>query len=132
MPKKLFLLVSMFAITCGTLITYLSPSALAVTCSDRENCPCESGDNPATSGCIPNSQYSNGEVVLPTDYPEKTPEETVENPDEPTSDGAEDSSFRLEDWFDAEKWPVYLSLGAIIVTFLLIVIINIIGRKKRH
>lgn len=59
---------------------------------------------------------------------------SIAQPDKPTGEvetniGDEESA---EEATEPEMWPVYISLGALGATLLLIIIINLVGRKSRQ
>lgn len=56
-----------------------------------------------------------------TDYPEESTDEVI-NVEEDVTVGED---------FSTSDWPVYLSLGAICITLLLIIIMNIASHRKK-
>lgn len=103
---------TLFIITL-TVAALFSNSAFAEEDEDFEVAPISE-----TAETAPIADNKAPEVV---DYPEE-----VITPSDEASDDTESAGETF--W---EQWPVYLSLGAIVITFLLIIIINLAGRKKR-
>ncbi len=105
MNKKIIfgVIISIFALNCG-----LNTSASALDCVE----PCPDVEGSVWAGSPEYSDEEDGIVTTSDDVSIKEVDlETEEVEEEPP------------------MWPVYLSLGAIGVTFLLVIIISLTGRK---
>ncbi len=81
------------------------------------------------------------EGIMPLDNCEGTDSTNCESadgsiaqPDKPTGEieADADDEESTEEATEPEMWPVYVSLGSLGAAFLLIIIINLVGRKSRQ
>jgi len=148
-PQALFFAL-VLSFGCG-LLTALPVSAIEETVNEEI---IVSGDEDPSTGTT--EVYSEEEAVM-TEESETT---TIENCDPTTDENCQTSTERYdtelenaldeglanepevicasddeEDCEDAETepalWPLYISLGAIAITIVVIVVLNLIGRRKR-
>lgn len=138
----------------GTLVlgVWTAPAHAVVECPTGEiaetieECPAESNTNStdADAGIMPinlecdeatdpNCQTSSGSVAQPEKptgtpiLPDATGEEAAD--EEMTEEDVEENTD--EEVGEPEMWPVYASLGALGATLILIIIINLTGRKSK-
>lgn len=114
------------------------------------------GDEDPSTGN--NETYSEDTTTITTDQPEQT-QSTDEDCDETTDENCQDTPERYDadlenaldegladepevicatgdeegcnDEANSEMWPLYISLGALATTIILVIIINLFGRKKQ-
>lgn len=118
MYKKLILgaLAGIFSLGLANL----NMNAQALDCAEAENCPSYYGD--------PDGYYGNAEGSVWAGSPEYG---DAEDGIVTTSDNIAVEEVDIEEEIEEEPamWPVYLSFGAIGVTFLLVLTINLSARK---
>lgn len=135
MLKKLQFLTftAIFALSCGLINSSL---AQAVECSDGttaeelSSCP-ESQANLCTD---PNTQNACAPVerIVVSENSAVPSNEVVSSPvSEPPTEIIADTTTSVSDLSSSEPlWPMYLSLGALALAILLIVILNLRGRRQ--
>lgn len=128
MFKKILLATSAIIAALGsTIISTPAVFACDYLCSEGQ-IDCE---NPCPDGVMPINDTDDGTIDEPT-APSTDGGETVHpEAEQPETDGSTETTDE-EESDEPEAWPMYLSLGALAGTLILIIIINLtLGRRKK-
>lgn len=141
MLKKILYPVSALILAIGFGVL---PAHAVYYCPDGETvetldaCPTPQNETPAADGVVTMPDSDNGVMPISECDSESgancdEADGSIAQPDKPISDDEtdDDEAELEEEATEPEMWPVYVSLGTLGASFLLIIIINLIGRKSK-